>query len=436
MILTVHAASGPLSGETAVPGDKSISHRALLFGGLAQGETQVSGFLASDDCHATMRAIRALGATVTEHDAGRLTIASPGYTAFQEPEDLLDCGNSGTTIRLLLGLLAGQPFATTLTGDATLRRRPMARVGKPLQQMGAKILGRHDGTLAPLTIHGGALRPIHYTLPVASAQVKSALILAALQADGVSTITEPLPSRDHTELMLPAFGGRIDRDGLTLTVAGGQTLHGATVSVPGDISSAAFPLAAALLVPGSRIRLTNVGINPTRAGLLTTLQEMGADIHVQPTHQGPGEPVATLEVRHAALRGVTIPPERVPLLIDELPILAVIATQAEGETVLTGAEELRVKESDRISRLVELLRPFGADITERPDGWVVKGPTPLQAAHVSSWGDHRLAMSAAIAGLIARGTTRIDDADAIQVSFPGFAACLESLGADLSEARR
>lgn len=431
MNLLVQPQSRPLTGEAAVPGDKSISHRALLFGALAEGETTVAGFLAGEDCHATMKAVQALGVTVIPGPTPEtLTVRSPGYGAFQEPTDLIDCGNSGTTMRLLLGLLAARPFAATLTGDPTLRRRPMARVGKPLQQMGARILGRKDGTLAPLTIQGGTLEPIHYESPVASAQVKSALMLAALQTAGESVITEPLPSRNHTEIMLPAFGGSYDQDGLTVRLRGPQHLHGTHVEVPGDISSAAFPLAAALVVPGSAVDLHKVGVNPTRIGLLTTVQDMGADV-TWAAPQAVGEPMATVTIRQGALKGVAVPEARIPLMIDELPVLAVIASQAEGETVVTGAEELRVKESDRISRLVELLRPFGVDITERPDGWIVKGPTPLKGATVTCWGDHRLAMSAAIAGLIAEGPTVIQDADAIQTSFPGFAELMQRLGADV-----
>ena len=432
MNLTVQPQPTPLHGEVRVPGDKSISHRALLFGAMAAGETTVSGFLAGEDCHATLTAVSALGVTVLPGPTPEeLTIRSPGYAAFTEPADLLDCGNSGTTMRLLLGLLAARPFTATLTGDATLRRRPMARVGKPLQQMGARILGRKEGTLAPLTIQGGHLQPITYTLPVASAQIKSALMLAALQTEGESAITEPLPSRNHTEIMLPAFGGQCSQDGLTIRLSGPQPLHGTHVEVPADISSAAFPLIAALLVPGSDVTLLRVGVNPTRIGLLTTLLEMGADLSWE-TPDGLGEPMAAIRVRQGQLRGVAVPADRIPLMIDELPVLAVLATQAAGETRITGAEELRVKESDRISRLVELLRPFGADITELPDGWIVRGPTPLHGATVTCWGDHRLAMSAAVAGLIARGDTVIRDADAIETSFPGFAECLNQLGTSMS----
>jgi 3-phosphoshikimate 1-carboxyvinyltransferase len=431
MNLIVRPHREPLHGAASVPGDKSVSHRALLFGALAEGETTVNGFLAGEDCHATMKAVQALGVTVLPGASPEtLTVRSPGYAAFQEPADIIDCGNSGTTMRLLLGLLAARPFAVTLTGDATLRRRPMARVGKPLQQMGARILGRQDGTLAPLTIQGGTLQPIRYTSPVASAQVKSALMLAALQTTGESAISEPLPSRNHTEIMLPAFGGHYTQDGLTIRLSGPQHLKGTHVEVPGDISSAAFPLAAALIVPGSSVHLHRVGVNPTRIGLLTTVQDMGADV----TWQAPdavGEPMATVTVRQGHLQGVAVPVERIPLMIDELPILAVIASQAEGQTIVTGAEELRVKESDRISRLVELLRPFGVDITERPDGWIVNGPTKLKGATVTCWGDHRLAMSAAVAGLIADGETVIQDADAIQTSFPGFAELMQGLGADV-----
>ncbi|MBC7544315.1 MAG: 3-phosphoshikimate 1-carboxyvinyltransferase [Candidatus Sericytochromatia bacterium] len=429
MNLSVQPQTTPLLGEALGPGDKSISHRSLLFGAMAEGETTVSGFLAGEDCHATLNAVTALGVTVIQGETPEtLTIRSPGYAAFAEPADLLDCGTPGRTRRLLLGLLAARPFVATLTGDATLRRRPMARVGKPLQQMGAQILGRAGGTLAPLTIQGGDLQPIHYVLPVASAQIKSALMLAALQTPGESTITEPLPSRNHTEIMLPAFGGHYTQDGLTIRISGPQHLHGTHVEVPADISSAAFPLIAALSVPGSDVTLLRVGVNPTRIGLLTTLREMGADLTWE-TPDTVGEPMADIRIRYRPLKGVAVPPERIPLMIDELPILAVLATQAEGETVITGAEELRVKESDRISRLVELLRLFGADITERPDGWTVTGKTPLHGASVTCWGDHRLAMSAAVAGLIATGQTVIQDADAIQTSFPGFAECLEGLGA-------
>ncbi len=429
----------PLRGRAALPGDKSISHRALLLGALARGTTRVSNFLPGGDCQASLRAVQALGAEVEVLSPTELRVRGRGL-ALREPDDVLDCGRSGTTMRLLAGILAGQPFATILSGDEQLRRRPMARVAEPLRLMGATVLGRDGGRLPPLAIHGGTLRGIDYSLPVASAQVKSALLLAGLVAGGPTTLHVPGPARDHTERMLRAMGAQVatwpeagtGREGHGVRVSPAAGLTALELAVPGDFSSAAFLLAAATLVPGSRVVLEGVGTNPTRTGLLDLLRAMGAEIEVQGERSVGGEPVADLAVRSAELEGVEVGGDVVVRAIDELPVLAVVATQARGETVVRDAAELRVKETDRVATTVQELRTLGADIEARPDGFVVRGPTPLRGAAVNSHGDHRLAMALVVAGLVAEGETLVRDCACIADSFPGFEALLAGMGGRLA----
>jgi 3-phosphoshikimate 1-carboxyvinyltransferase len=429
-----------LRGRVRVPGDKSISHRALLLGAVASGTSRVENFLPAADCRATLGAVRALGVEVEELEPTTLLIHGRGLHGLQEPDDVLNCVRSGTTMRLLTGLLAGQPFLSVLSGDVQLRRRPMARVIEPLRHMGALVLGRDGGRWPPLVIRGGELRGIDYTLPVASAQVKSALLLAGLYANGRTTLRVPGPARDHTERMLLAMGGRLDLRDPVLEIEPGEQLQTMDVVVPGDFSSAAFLLVAAVLVPGSEITIENVGVNPTRTGLLDLLWAMGADVTLHDERMMGGEPVADLSVRAAELHGVEVAGDLVVRAIDEVPVLAVAATQAQGQTIVRDAAELRVKETDRIATTVEELRRLGAEIEARPDGFVVHGPTPLRApqlaagrgAAVESHGDHRLAMALTVAGLIAQGDTVVHDVACIADSFPGFEATLVQLGAEIS----
>jgi 3-phosphoshikimate 1-carboxyvinyltransferase len=429
----------PLRGQVQVPGDKSISHRALILGAIASGVSQVEGFVPAGDCLATLHTIQSLGIQVKRPSPTSLGIVGQGLRGLREPEDILNCGRSGTTLRLLAGILAGQPFTSVLSGEAQLRRRPMQRVVEPLRTMGATILGRDNGRLPPLAIQGGALRGIEYSLPVASAQVKTALLLAGLYAEGPTTLHVPGPARDHTERLLAAMGGELRmpagppglRDVQHLQILPAEALAPLQIEVPGDFSSAAFLAVGAALVPGSEVTVAGVGLNPTRSGLLKVLQAMEGQVTLSAKHLNSGEPVAHLTIHSSHLRGVEIDGEVVVRMIDEFPILAVAATQAEGETVVQDAAELRVKETDRITTAVEQLRRMGADIEARPDGFAVRGPTPLVGTRVDSYGDHRLAMALAIAGLVARGETVIDDVDCIADSFPGFAETLVRLGADL-----
>jgi 3-phosphoshikimate 1-carboxyvinyltransferase len=422
----------PLRGRTGVPGDKSISHRALLLGAIAEGISQVDNLLPAADCRATLGAVRALGIEIKEHGAATVAIHGSGLRGLQEAEDVIDCCRSGTTMRLLAGLLAGQPFLSLLSGDAQLRRRPMARVVEPLRRMGATVLGRDDGRRPPLVIRGGDLRGIEYTLPVASAQVKSALLLAGLYADGCTTLHVPGPARDHTERMLLAMGADLEIRGLTLRIEPATRLGPIDLTVPGDFSSAAFLIVAALIIPGSEIVIESVGVNPTRSGLLDILWAMGADVAVRHGRVLSGEPVADLVVRASELQGTEVRGELVVRAIDEFPILAVAATQARGDTIVKDAAELRVKETDRIATTVGELRRLGAEIEPTPDGFVVHGPTPLRGAPVHSHGDHRLAMALAIAGLNAMHETVVEDVACIGDSFPGFEAAIASLGGWIS----
>jgi len=426
----IHLSPGPLRGETLVPADKSITHRALLLGAIADGVSRVRNPLRSGDTLTTLDIIRKLGVDVTETDAGEWLVHGRGLHGLQEPEDVLDCRNSGTTARLLLGLLAGQPFFSALAGSPQLRKRPMGRVTEPLRQMGAQIVGRDEGRLLPLAVIGSPLHNIEYHLPVASAQVKSALLLAGLYAWGLTVIKEPGPARDHTERMLGSMGAPITRKGPYITSEQPEgELTPLDITVPGDLSSAAFLLAAGAILPGSDIRIRAVGINPTRRGLLDALIAMGADVTLENGRESGGEPVGDLHIRYAQLRGITIGGDQIVTMIDELPIFAVIATQARGETIVRDAGELRVKETDRIATTVTELRKLGADIEERPDGFVVHGPTPLKGARVWSHGDHRLAMALAIAGLVAENATVVEESACAADSFPGFVETLQRLGA-------
>jgi 3-phosphoshikimate 1-carboxyvinyltransferase len=408
--------SGPLRGHIRVPGDKSISHRALILGAIADGASRIENYLPAADCRATLGAIRAIGVEVEEVSGTSLVIHGRGLRGLQEPSDLVDCVRSGTTMRLLAGLLAGQPFLSVLGGESQLRRRPMGRIIEPLRLMGATILGRDGGRLPPLAVQGGDLHGIDYTLPVASAQVKSALLLAGLYADSPTTIREPGPARDHTERLLGAMGTRLEpgnREVRELRIWPGESLGALDVEVPGDLSAAAFLVVAAALVSGSEIMVEGVGVNPTRAGLLDSLRAMGAALTVEKRRDVSGEPVADLAVQATELCGVEVDGDTVVRMIDEFPILAVAATQAQGETLVRDASELRVKETDRIATTVAELRRLGAEIEARADGFVVYGPTPLAGTTVHSHGDHRLAMALAVACIVD--------------SFPGFEALLRGI---------
>lgn len=418
-------ASGPLHGRIRVPGDKSISHRALLIGALADGDSRISNFLPSGDCLATLACLRTLGVKVESRSATTMTIHGRGLYGLVAPDRPLDCGRSGTTMRLLAGILAGQRFKSTLTGDPQLLRRPMQRIVKPLHQIGAEVEDS-DGC-APLTIHGRPLRCHDHALPIASAQVKSALLLAGLYADGPTLVHQPGPARDHTERMLVAMGADIDTVGLTVTLQPSGALSPLSLAIPGDISSAAFPLVAATLVPGSEITVAGVGTNPTRTGLLDVLRAMGAKITLENEHRQGDEPLADVTMSTAELAGVEIGGETVVRMIDEFPVLAVAATQAHGATIVRDATELRVKETDRIASTATELRKLGAQIEARPDGFIVHGPSPLRGAAVRSHGDHRLAMALVVAGLIAAGETIVQDITCIADSFPGFGAMWDNL---------
>lgn len=425
-----------VQGRIRVPGDKSISHRALMLGALAAGETTISGLLLGEDPRSTAECFRALGAEISELNTNHVTVRGIGLGQLREPVDVLNAGNSGTTLRLMLGILAshsGRFF--TVTGDHSLRSRPMSRVVKPLQEMGAEIWGRQNGALAPLAVRGQTLKPIHYHSPIASAQVKSCVLLAGLMADGQTTVTEPALSRDHSERMLQAFGAQVtvDPDTNSVTVTGQATLQGQAVVVPGDISSAAFWLVAGAIVPGADLTVENVGVNPTRTGVLEVLAMMGADIAQENYRIVAGEPVADLRVRYAgsgdrpALKACTIAGDIIPRLIDEIPILAVAAAFASGTTIIRDAAELRVKESDRITVMANQLNQMGAQVAELPDGMEITGGNPLTGTDVDSYTDHRIAMSLAIAALVATGKTTIRRAEAAAISYPDFVTTLEQI---------
>jgi len=428
--LTVHSGE-PLRGHVRVPGDKSISHRALLLGALADGVSQIRGFLPCDDCLATLACLRALGIKVETHDATTLTIHGRGLRGLRAPTVPLNCARSGTTMRLLAGILAGQPFASTLTGAPQLLRRPMRRIVEPLHRAGAEIEDTNGH--APLTIRGRRLRGCDHTLAIASAQVKSALLLAGLYADGPTNVRQPGPARDHTERMLAAMGTTIETADLTVTLRPfsplSSLLSPLSLRIPGDISSAAFPLVAAALAPGSEVTIEGMGVNPTRTGLLDVLRAMGVEIALDNEREQGNEPVADVTVRASDLVGVEIGGDTVVRMIDEFPALAVAATQAHGTTIVRDAAELRVKETDRIATVVAELRTLGARIDPLPDGFIIEGPTPLHSAVVDSHGDHRLAMALTVAGLIAEGKVVIENAECIDDSFPGFVELMRRLTA-------
>lgn len=414
-----------LAGEIAVPGDKSISHRSLILAAMARGKTGITGLGPGADIQSTMDCLRRLGVNVDCHEVRRqslVTVEGLGFRGLKAPVQELDCGNSGTTMRLMMGVAAGHDLTARFVGDESLSRRPMGRVAKPLVEMGAGI-ELADGDRSPLTVRGGALKGIQYSLPVASAQLKSAVLLAGLLAEGTTTVVEPVLSRDHTERMLAYFGHSVLRVGLKVSVEGGARLQAAPVRVPGDPSSAAFWAVAATLVPGSDVKLIEVGLNPTRTGFLDVLDRMGAriDREIWPASViGTAEPVGDLVVRSAKLIATDIGPEEVPRLIDEMPILALAASQAEGVSRFRGLGELRHKESDRLSRVAELLARLGADTRVEGDDLIIDGPRALKGARVSSHGDHRLAMTALVAGLIASGGVEIDDTDCARISYPSF----------------
>lgn len=407
-------------GELTPPPDKSLSHRAVFFSSLANGTGKVSNFLRAQDTESTMHAFRSLGVKIDDR-GNELIIHGKGIHGLTEPGDVINCGNSGTTIRLLSGVLAGNPFFSVLTGDDSLRGRPMARVIKPLTQMGAGITARADNKYPPVAIKGGGLKPISYAMPMASAQVKSSVLLAGLYTEGETVVSEPARSRDHTERMLPSFGADLKVDGLTVTLTGGRDLRPLDIVVPGDISSAAFFMVAALVVPGAEVMVRNVGINPTRTGIITVLERMGATIRKENIREVSGEPVADIYCKGTSgLRAVEVAGDIVPSLIDEFPILCIAAARAEGVTTIRGAGELRVKESDRIQAMATELRKMGVEVREFPDGLSITGSEQLRAAEVDSHGDHRIAMSMAVAGLTADGITTIHNASAVAISFPGF----------------
>jgi 3-phosphoshikimate 1-carboxyvinyltransferase len=418
--LVIHPAQS-IRGTQVVPGDKSISHRAIMLGSLAYGITRISHFLTSADCFSTIGIFKKMGVQIRQA-RDQVTIVGRGLNSLKPPSGILDAGNSGTSARILLGLLAGQPFTSRLTGDKYLRRRPMKRVVGPLTQMGARITGTAGSDFLPLKIETRKLKGIQYRLPIASAQVKSSLLMAGLFAEGETTVIEPTPTRDHTERMFRTFSIPYSRKGHAVMVKGPVApFKGRKIKVPGDISSAAFFIVAGLIVPSSKITLRNVGINPTRTGLLDVLKQMKAHIVVSPLKTGQGEePIANITVYFSNLKAVEVGGETVPRMIDEFPIFAVAATQARGTTIVRNAEDLKVKESDRILMMAVTLKKMGADIEPTADGWIIKGPTPLKGCGLSSGGDHRIAMSLAIAALIARGATTVMDTENIGTSFPGF----------------
>lgn len=403
----------------SVPGDKSISHRSVMVGAIASGTTDIENFLPGQDCLSTVRCVRQLGIKVEELSPTHLQVFGKGPAGLSEPEDLLDVGNSGTTIRLISGILAGQDFLSVLTGDASIRRRPMARVAEPLRKMGAQVWGRSEGRYAPLAIRGGQLNGIEYRTPVASAQIKSALLLAGLFANGETRVTEPALSRDHTEKMLRAFGADIQTHGLTTLVKAGS-LNAQKVIVPSDISSAAFFLVAGAIIPESKITVVRVGLNPTRTGILDVLAEMGASITISNQLESSGELMGDITVEGRGLKGLVIGGDIIPRLIDEIPVLAVAAAVAEGQTIIRDASELKVKESNRLKAIAAELSRFGVDIQETDDGLIINGGRDFNGAVCESYHDHRIAMACALMGLLAKDQTIIHDAECIDISFPGF----------------
>lgn len=411
--------STPLRGELAVPGDKSISHRAVMLGALAKGTTSVTNFLKGADCLSTISCFEKMGIEI-EQLPSEILIHGKGLHGLNAPETILDAGNSGTTTRLLSGILAGQAFCTTLTGDTSIQKRPMTRIITPLSQMGGKIESLSDNGCAPLKITGHPLKPIHYLSPVSSAQVKSCVLLAGMYADGITKVTEPYLSRNHSELMLRSFGADVISEGTTAAITGNPVLEGQNVIVPGDISSAAYFIAAGLLIPGSEILIKDVGINPTRDGILKVCADMGADIQLLNKREYGKEPVADILVKHSELKATVIEGALIPTLIDELPMLAVMAAFAQGTTVIRDAQELKVKESNRLDIIVQHLSAMGADIIPTEDGMEIHGGKTLKGAVLDSYMDHRIAMSFAVAGMAADGETEILNASCVDISYPEF----------------
>lgn len=418
--------SRSLRGEIQIPGDKSISHRGIMLGALARGTTKITNFLQGADCLSTIRCFRQMGIEV-ENSCKEVLVHGKGLHGLSAPQQILDAGNSGTTVRLLSGILAAQNFSSTITGDASIQKRPMKRVMDPLTQMGACIESQNQNGCAPLDIRGTRLKGIHYQSPVSSAQVKSCVLLAGLYADQKTSVTEPTVSRDHSERMLSYLGAEVTVQGTTVAIEPEPELNARDIQVPGDISSAAYFIAAGLLVPGSQILIKNVGINPTRSGILKVCRAMGADIQYLNEKSGCWEPSADLLVTYSPLKGTVIEGDIIPTLIDELPIIAVMAAFAQGETIIRNAEELRVKESDRIQTVTDNLSAMGADITAAPDGMSIRGGQPLTGASIRTCKDHRIAMSFAVAGMAAEGVTSLDDAQCVAISYPQFFDDLQRL---------
>ncbi|WP_444139814.1 3-phosphoshikimate 1-carboxyvinyltransferase [Blautia stercoris] len=411
--------SHPLKGEITVPGDKSISHRGIMLGALANGTTSITNFLKGADCLSTISCFQKMGIEIEETE-NEILVHGKGLHDLSAPKEILDAGNSGTTTRLISGILAGQNFSCDLTGDASIQKRPMKRIMTPLSMMGADITSVHNNGCAPLHIKGAPLKGISYQSPVASAQVKSCVLFAGLYADGKTSVTEPFLSRNHSELMLSSFGASVQTCGTTATIEPEPVLTAQKVEVPGDISSAAFFIAAGLLIPGSELLIKNVGINPTRDGILRVCRQMGANLELLNTRTQCGEPVADILVKHSELNGTVIEGDLIPTLIDELPVIAVMAACANGETIVRNAEELKVKESNRLEIIVHHLSEMGCDITGTEDGMIIRGGKPLHGAVLDSHLDHRIAMSFAVAGLVADGETEITNADCVNISYPGF----------------
>ena len=418
--------SGSLKGEIQVPGDKSISHRAVMLGSLAKGTTRITGFLQGADCLSTISCFEKMGVSI-ENTGDTVLVHGRGMRGLEKPEGVLDCGNSGTTMRLISGILSAQDFDVTLTGDASIQKRPMKRIMDPLSRMGASIKSLPGNGCAPLYIQGRPLTGIHYASPVASAQVKSSVLLAGLYADGETAVTEPSLSRDHTERMLGLFGADIASEGTTARITPARELFAADIQVPGDISSAAYFIAAGLIVPGSQILIKNVGINPTRAGILEVCRKMGGDIRMLNRNEGRGEPTADLLVTHSSLKGTVIEGDIIPTLIDELPVIAAMACFAEGETIIRDASELKVKESNRIAVMAQNLTAMGAQVRETEDGLRILGGRPLHGAVIDSHDDHRIAMTFAIAALCSQGETKIQGRECVNISYPAFYKDLGSL---------
>ncbi|WP_420808749.1 3-phosphoshikimate 1-carboxyvinyltransferase [Bacillus salacetis] len=415
-----------LRGNINVPGDKSVSHRSIMFGAIAEGLTVIHNFLRADDCLSTMACFKKMGVNIQD-DGDKVVVHGKGWNGLVEPETILDVGNSGTTARLMSGILAGRPFHSVIVGDESIAKRPMKRVTAPLALFGAAIDGRNHGEYTPLSIRGRKLSSIEYKLPVASAQVKSALILAALQAEGESVITEKVPTRNHTETMIRKFGGDISSRNGEIRVAGGQRFSGKEIKIPGDISSAAFFLAAGALVPESKLVLPGIGLNPTRTGIIKVLEEMGASISVEWDDNDEFEPTGTITVESSRLKGIEISGDLIPALIDEIPVIALLASQAEGRTVIKDAEELKVKETNRIDAIVSQLRILGADIESTDDGMVINGPAALHGGTVDSLGDHRIGMTLAVAALLSKQEVLLKNAGAVNISYPSFYSDLHSL---------